>query len=343
MQELGSVRWQRAEVASPRIDGPVSVVAAKDVPYAQNANRFQNLSIYLPETKDSLGLVDTPVASLPVQQTSPRHLPRWHVHIHGGAWRDPQLTSSSIEATVAHAFSSPASLPLLDAIVSINYTLSPFPTHPTLAYDPSRGDPSDPSRDAKHPEHIRDVLSAFALLHSLGLRDHSYLLSGHSAGACLSFQSILQAPGYWGLEGTPEPPRPVALLGLNGLYSLPALVYGLEESHAQLEDVYVTLLSIAFGSDQTRWVKASPAYFDRAELVERMKDGKLPRLVLLDQSEEDQLVPMNQADTFETHLKAVGTWRVIRGNRCKGLHAAPWEQGYMIWDSIQDVLQALGE
>lgn len=342
MTGLSSVRWKLEEVVSPQFDRPVPVIWAKDVPYVENGNRFQTLSIYLPKTADTANLVGTRVASLP-GYFPPRHPPRWQVHIHGGAWRDPRLTSASIEAAVAHAFSSTASPPELDAIVSINYSLSPFPTHPTLPHDPSKGGHRDPSREAEHPEHVRDVLSAFKRLRAFGLRDGSYILSGHSAGACLAFQSILQAPGYWGLDDVTEPPRPVAIVGLNGLYDLPGLVHGLGASHAQLEDVYTTLLSIAFGADQTKWVKASPMYFEPVGLARRIEEGRMPGLVLLDQSVEDQLVPMNQAERFEAHLKGVGTWRVVKGNRCRGLHAVPWEHGYMIWESIQDVLKYLAE
>ena len=39
------VEWQLAEVTSPHLAHPVSVVAAKDISYAANANRLKNLSI----------------------------------------------------------------------------------------------------------------------------------------------------------------------------------------------------------------------------------------------------------------------------------------------------------
>jgi kynurenine formamidase len=97
------VEWQLAEVTSPHLAHPVSVVAAKDIPHSPNANRFQNLSIYLPKTSETSKLIGTPADSLP-NRDSQSILPRYHVHIHGGAWRDPQFTSKSIEPAVAHAF-----------------------------------------------------------------------------------------------------------------------------------------------------------------------------------------------------------------------------------------------
>ena len=104
-QEAGPVRWHRAEVKSPHLARPVSVVAAKDIPYLPDADRLQTLSLYLPDTSETSALVGTAADSLPKRHG--RSLsPSYQVHIHGGAWRDPQLTSASIEPTVANAFSA---------------------------------------------------------------------------------------------------------------------------------------------------------------------------------------------------------------------------------------------
>ena len=101
---------------------------------------------------------------------------------------------------------------------------------------------------------------------SLGLASGSYILSGHSCGACLAFQPVLQPPRHYGLGYLPEPPGPAALLGLNGLYDLPALAAadGLGASHAHPRDDYEKFLSRAFGTDKDAWPDASPASFDPA-------------------------------------------------------------------------------
>jgi kynurenine formamidase len=44
-RDAGQARWQPAEVASPHLDCPIPVIAARDIPYIPNANRLQNLSI----------------------------------------------------------------------------------------------------------------------------------------------------------------------------------------------------------------------------------------------------------------------------------------------------------
>jgi kynurenine formamidase len=333
------VKWQLAEVTSPRLGHPVSVVVARDIPYLPHANRLQNLSIYLPQTAEASDLIGTPATFLPTSD-SQSLLPRYHVHVHGGAWRDPELTSTSIEPTVAHAFSAADRAAPIIAIASINYTISPFPTRPALSYDAVKDHHSDPAREAIHPQHVGDVLKGLDLLRSFGLSDRSYILSGHSCGATIAFQAILQTPESYELH-VPDAPCPAALLGLNGLYDLPALVNGLDASHEGLRDDYEMLLSSAFGEDKDTWCAASPARFDPTEIAERVREGKAPRLVVLDQSTEDQLVPMNQRQRLKSTLESVSGLGVIEGHRCTGTHAAPWEQGTMIWENLRDIAALL--
>jgi kynurenine formamidase len=339
-QDAQRAEWQAAEVTSPRLDHSVPVVAAKDISYISNANRLQTLSIYLPKTPETSNLIGTTANSFP-EPHSQLLLPRYHVHIHGGAWRDPQLTSKSIEPTVAHAFSATDAPARISGVASINYTLSQYPTHPTLPYDAIKDNHSDPAREAVHPQHVSDVLHGLALLYSFGLTDQSYILSGHSAGACLAFQATLQPPWHYGLDHLPEAPCPAAILGLNGLYDLPELVNGLDAAHEHLRAEYEKFVSSAFGADSSRWPAASPARFDAAEIAERVREGKAPRLVVLDQSTEDQLVPMNQSQRLEANLSKVSGLRVVEGHRCTGKHDAPWEQGVMIWESLEDIFRLL--
>ena len=338
MENISEVLWRTIDVTSPRLSGPVTVIAAVGIPYVSDANRLQNLNIYLPDTPEARSLIGTPASSLPGEKNA--NVPQYLVHVHGGAWRDPQLTAASVEPTVAHAFSSPDSASYIKAIVSINYTLSPYPTHPTLPYDPVKNHHSDPSREAVHPQHVKDVLDGLLFLKSFGLAERSYILSGHSCGACIAFQAMLQSPANYGLD-MPDVPCPAAIVGLNGLYDLPALVDGLDASHDHLRGDYGMLLSNAFGRDENTWVVASPARFDPTAVAKRVREGLVPRFILLDQSTEDQLVPMNQLDRFEGEIRKSEGVSVIKGTRCTGKHAAPWEQGLMMWESIQDTLTHL--
>jgi hypothetical protein len=347
-RDAGQARWEPAEVTSPHLGRPVPVIAAKDIPYIPNNNRLQNVSIYLPRTPQTAELIGAPVRSLPGAD-SPSGLPRYLVHVHGGAWRDPRLTSASIEPAVACAFAfAGEETPPVSAIASLNYTVSqfnypapPFMTDPPVPYDAISSNHSDPAREAVHPQHVSDVLHGLALLGSFGLTSGSYILSGHSCGACLAFQSVLKPPGHYGLGYLPEPPCPAALLGLNGLYDLPALTTAddLGASHAHLRDDYELVLSRAFGTDRDTWPDASPASFDPAGIAGRIREGNAPRLVVLDQSGEDQLVPVNQRDRLAANLAKVTGLRVAQGHRLTGKHAAPWEQGIMIYQSLLDTLR----
>lgn len=213
------MRWEHAETVSPRLERPVPVVVARDLPYLPGANRFQNISLYLPATARTSDLVGSPVEALPGADR-PSDLPSYQVHVHGGAWRDPELGSTSIEPAVAHAFSAVGPAAPLLAVASVNYSLSQFPTHPALPYD--------------------------------AVADHH------------------------GLGHLPQAPRPAALLGMNGLYDLPALVDGLDPSHAHLREDHQTLLSFAFGADQGGWSAASWALFDPAEVADRVRAGPAP-------------------------------------------------------------------
>lgn len=332
-----SVEWEVFQVSSPSLPISVEVIAAKDIPYVQNGHRYQTSSIYVPRTDETSQLVGQAATKIPTISAD-SDKPRWHVHIHGGAWRHPSLTSSSVEPLIACAFESPQSP--IEAIVSLNYTISAFPTHPTDPYDPSNGDSGQPWREAKHPDHIRDILTAFKVLRTFGLKDDSYLLSGHSCGACLAFQATLQDPKHWGLsEDPPPPPRPFTLIGLNGLYDLPAPVHGLGASHNWTREDYDIFLKIAFGKDELRWPLFSPAHFDSDMMTNRVQQGSSPNRVILDQSSEDQLVPLNQLERMKTQLEQVSELQIIRGNRCVGKHAEPWERGHMIWETILDALK----
>jgi len=337
--QQAAAAWRRGEVQSPVMAGLVPVVCAIDLPYVPGGHRFQTLDLYLPQTPETLGLVGRPVEHLPGLSTGPA-LPGCLVHVHGGAWRDLQLTARSIEPTVAHAF---AALGPIVVIAAINYTISPFPEHPAHPYDPSTAHRRDPAREAVHPRHLDDVFHALAHLRELGVGDGAFLLSGHSCGACLAFQSMLAPASHYELAGAPVVPTAAAVLGFNGLYDLPALVDGLDASHAHLRDEYHGLLSIAFGPDRQRWESASPALIDPAMIAARVRQAKAPPLILLDQSAQDQLVPMNQRDRFAARLAQVEGLRTVIGHRCSGDHADAWQRGDMIWRGVEDALARLAE
>jgi len=177
--------------------------------------------------------------------------------------------------------------------------------------------------------------------HTYGTSSSTSFASGYSwtSRNGIAFQATLKPPWHYERDYLPDAPCPAAIPGLNGLYDLPALANGFGASHQHLRDDYETFLSNAFGADKGRWPAASPACFDPAEIAERVREGKAPRLVVLDQSTEDQLVPINQRDRFEATLSKVKGLRMIEGHRLTGKHDAPWKQGVMIWESLQDIFR----
>ncbi|KAL8970694.1 MAG: hypothetical protein Q9197_003677, partial [Variospora fuerteventurae] len=167
------------------------------------------------------------------QETYTSHLsiPYTIIYIHGGAFRDPAITSHSIIPSLPHLFfpssSSAQQNPRtrIAAIASINYRLSPYypasrhhPTdHPSRADD---DDDDDESRDAKWPDHVHDVRAGIEwLLRSDAGRERAkkkypaplneeeeeeeekgerIILVGHSVGATIAFAIAL---GLDGVEG----------------------------------------------------------------------------------------------------------------------------------------------
>jgi kynurenine formamidase len=330
--------WQRTTVQSPTLPTPTDVVSVRDVAFITNAHRFQTLNMYLPLTADSRTLVGTPATEIPAG----RSVPTW-VHLHGGAWRDPNLTATSIEPAVAHAFRNHQHPSAPRAIVTLNYSLSRFPDHPTAPYDPIRDNHTDIAREAIHPQQISDVLHGFTLLTKLGLTDDSFVLSGHSAGAFLAFATYVRAPSAYGLDYLAEAPLPASIIGLNGLYSLATLVIqnGLGALHKHLRDDYEIFLSNAFGADQRRWNDVAPAAITSELLRERVTSGRFPRSVVLEQSADDQLVPVTQRDTLVSALRGDSRIDVTIGDHLHGSHALPWEHGDQMWAAVSAAIQKL--
>lgn len=243
----------------------------------------------------------------------------WIVYIHGGAWYDPDQTATTFDKAQDILLKSPAEEHIA-GFASINYRLSPAPWHST-----SPSNPGDPARNARHPDHINDVLAGILHLQETYRFEGRYLLVGHSCGACLALQVLMKR--YWGVQYESTSALqlnvvpPLAVLGIEGLYDLPALV----QYHSD-GTFYRNFVEAAFGSKEADWKAASPT---SADLNETWQDGKL---VVIAHSHEDELVEWEQPDLMMKSLSSQG-FKESGSRRAKllelrGKHDQVWEEGY---------------
>ena len=255
----------------------------------------------------------------------------WIVYVHGGAWRDPEVSASSFSKTQEKLLGSSVN-ERIAGYASINYRLSPYPSHPT---DPSN--PSDPARNAKHPDHINDVLKAILYLQETYHFEDRYVLVGHSCGATLALQAAMKR--YWGsqyestfaLELNVVPP--IAIVGLEGIYDIPAFV----EYHDD-QPVYKDFITNAFGV--SGWDAVSPT---NADFDDSWPDG---RLVVLAHSPDDTLVELKQLNLQKRALENQD-WkdsgeRRVKAFELKGDHDEVWETGEAA-KAIEWAVQELSE
>lgn len=261
--------------------------------------------------------------------------------IHGGAWRDPLIDRKSFNAALNILLKDDQPHNIA-GFVSVDYRLSPYPSHPTL---PSS--PSDQSRNVQHPEHLNDLLSALVFLgdnaskgvdlkeggtvqlpDAWSIMEGRYILCGHSCGATLA----MQATALLSLGGPGMQP-PVALLCMEGIYDLSALIA--RHTHS----AYREFVASAFGEDEQTWVTAS-------QLCSRLQ--RWQGNVLLVHSINDELVDMQQTDEMVEKLVMQGfTKSATRSAGNEGrqvskmiidcLHDEVWEKGTELAEAIRAV------
>lgn len=242
-------------------------------------------------------------------------------YIHGGAWRDPTISAKSFDQALYLLLDHPIT-DCIAGFASINYRLSPYPSHATC---PSL--PDDDSRNAQHPDHIEDVLTALAFLQDEYGFEKRYLLVGHSCGATLAFQVTM---AKWQAQGSAHLSMPQGVLGLEGIYNPVAL----RNSHKDIP-VYQEILDNAFGSEDN-WDGVSPT---SADFSKSWANGKL---TVLAHSINDELVDQEQLDRMAARLKeCAGSGRRDLILSLKGKHDDVWRQGWELAQSIVTALQHL--
>ncbi|RFU71996.1 kynurenine formamidase [Trichoderma arundinaceum] len=249
----------------------------------------------------------------------------WIIFVHGGGWRDPRNTIHDFVPSIKHMLSL-ADLPksAVRGFASLDYRLSP---HPLFPQDPA-STPANELREAEHPAHVQDVLSALRLLDTEYGIGSNYVLVGHSAGGTLVQQIIMNndASYAWG----PAAPLPAAIISISGIYD----IRGLAERHGGVYEVFATG---AFGADKQIWDAASPAKYT-GNFKTILSNG--PRLLILATSAEDTLIDIPEIDAMEAKLIKDGvTPVVIRNLRLE--HDEIWEDGTQVATLIADAVAKL--
>jgi hypothetical protein len=342
------------------------------VPYLPpgEALSLQTLDLWIPTSATGTGAAPD-ITSLP--GGPPGSV--WIIYIHGGAWRDPRITSASFTPAATNLLlralasennsssSSPSShRTKLAGLVSLNYRLSPHPSHPS----------SDPARRAKHPDHISDILTALSFLSHLGViqpreaNNHindsngsaKWILAGHSCGATLSFQTLMP---HLSLLLSPPPAvscccPPSAVVGFNGLYDLAGFIARPPESHAHLREGYREFTVGAFGEDESVWRAVCPASCEpgwvskgwvghgrRQGEEETEEDGGPKKIVaVLVQSRDDQLVPWQQLECMRVALEREGPIvQEVRVREARGEHDEIWREGGRMAEVLWEVVEGL--
>lgn len=215
----------------------------------------------------------------------------WLIFVHGGAWRDPAITAASFAATCDRLLADSATLDHLAGLASVDYRLSPYPSH---AGDPSN--PQDPARNATHPDHVNDLLAAVLHLQETYCFGERYLLVGHSAGATMALQLTMKR--YWGrqyestLAAELNVVPPLAVVGVEGIYDLPRLL----DDYGHVPG-YREFVTNAFGDDPRDWAAASPT---SGSFDDGWSEG---RIVAMLHSIDDELVGPEQADAMAAALR----------------------------------------
>ncbi|WYZ46626.1 hypothetical protein EsH8_IX_000851 [Colletotrichum jinshuiense] len=241
----------------------------------------------------------------------------WLVYIHGGFYRDFAVNSTSINPAIAslETNSSDVLTSQVAGIASLNYRLSALPGVQ------ANNTPPNELQNARWPDHLNDTIAALKDLNKHHPIDGKYVISGHSVGAQISFLAALES------LGDPSIPKPVALLGISGIYDYPQL-------HATHPD-YDYLVLNAMREDQL--VKASPS---KAEVESYTALGL--KAFVLAHSKDDGLVPWDQVEAMEATLRALpevqSKTHVVE---LQGAHNDIWRGGVQLAKAFTETLALL--
>ncbi|KAF1975014.1 alpha/beta-hydrolase [Bimuria novae-zelandiae CBS 107.79] len=296
------------------------------IPYRENASRLQTLDLWLPDPQ-------------PTTTTG-----TWLIYIHGGAWRDPTQDSLCVLPTLRSLFTQHTSLfssAAIAGIASLNYRLSPYPSHATQPSAPDDGD-----RNVRHPAHVSDVKDALEYVIETYAVER-WVGVGHSCGATLLGQVPLVSSTSTATEQIRKSLKALVLIA--GIYDLPSFVsnHTPPTCSEEVAGIYRTIVEGAFGTDERVWQEVSPARFSGEALWAQD--------VVLGYSSEDALVEVDQREkmlqryfregwgprTEDDPGHEAGTKKVDVKDLAMG-HDEVWEDGTQIAALIDEVVRRVG-
>ena len=240
-------------------------------------------------------------------------------YIHGGAWRDPAVDSSSFVPAVQALWKS-SMRSSIAGFAAINYRLSPYPSHPD---DPSS--PDDPARNVHHPAHVDDVVQALIYLEEKYSISRRYLLVGHSAGATLAFQVHKSYVSELSI------PLPLGILGVAGIYHFQEFV----EAHRRIP-AYREIMENAF-PDKNSWEEACPYTNELPDAA-----WEHAKAIVISHSDQDELVDRAQSSLMLERLsKAPELKSRVHFLEASGSHDEIWASGYILAHLVIKTLQIL--
>ena len=227
---------------------------------------------------------------------------------------------------------------MIAGFASLNYRLSAHPDYPQDAEKTSTYE----LRNAKHPDHIDDVLTAIGVLQKKYGFGERYLLVGHSVGATMAFQVALSQDLPWNPTAAAETQRrvepPVALLGVEGIYDFPLIVRTVPD---EVRDKYLAPTQGAFGANESVWLAASPAEYSAESYARSWGGGR--RLTIVAHSRQDELVDWGQVRAIRKVFS-----QTVEGDRIKfevlelkGKHHEVWEKGQELARAVAQAIRSL--
>jgi kynurenine formamidase len=238
--------------------------------------------------------------------------------IHGGGWRDPEIDSLTFHPAVT-ALEDSSVRDSIAGFASINYRLSPYPSHPQK---PSS--PDDLSRNAHYPAHLQDVEHALLYLEDQYHISGRYLLVGHSAGATMAFELHNNSAH--------NVPTPAGVLGVSGIYHFEAFV----KAHSDIP-LYQEFMDNAF-PDRATWEMAAP-YTNRESDFATWEHAKA---VIIAHSNQDELIEKEQASFMLERARLTPHYKEkVHYLEATGLHDEIWQNGSILAGIITKSIKLL--